>query len=334
MTGPKFSIVIPTLNAARFLDDTLTSLAAAIGALPSSVGVEVIGVDGGSTDATVAMLRAAPFPIEVISEAELSQPAALNRGFALATGEIHSWLNADDQLTRDALRTVADHFTTHPASRFVYGHAVAISASGRRYGPRQHVRRVSSHIDLAHGDVIVQPASFWRRSLVGEIGPLRTDLDFVFDYEFFLRCARHTTLDFIPATLAVERLHASAKTARGGLERVREIESVLLTHTGEVGNWRDFRGEAVAAHWDEALRLAARGHLRQARRVLRDTPPAWGHVTRACARILAGLPAGPRSLTWSTLMLNAVRCTRRGIPLAPPALDPTAQRRAQLLETS
>src|SRR5947209_19401227 len=82
------SIVTPTLNAAAFLPGCLASVRA-----QSFPRVEHIVVDGGSTDTTIDLARAAP-GVVCVERPGMKQSAALNLGLRMASGEIVAWLNA------------------------------------------------------------------------------------------------------------------------------------------------------------------------------------------------------------------------------------------------
>ena len=79
------SIVIRTLNEARYLDDLLKMIAAQ---RLDGLEAEVVLVDSGSTDGTVEIARARGTRIVTIDKSEFSFGRSLNRGCAAATGDI------------------------------------------------------------------------------------------------------------------------------------------------------------------------------------------------------------------------------------------------------
>src|ERR1700758_618457 len=94
--GPKISIVTPSFNQASFIVETLNSVKG-----QNYPALEHLVMDGGSTDETVEILqRLSGQPgwehLHWISEPDLGQSDALNKGFRLASGEIVGWLNSDD----------------------------------------------------------------------------------------------------------------------------------------------------------------------------------------------------------------------------------------------
>ena len=91
------SIIIPVLNEARTLGETLSCL-------PGDPDLEVIVVDGGSTDATLAV--AARFPAVKILRAPRGRGSQMNTGALASSGELLVFLHADTRLTAEHLRAL------------------------------------------------------------------------------------------------------------------------------------------------------------------------------------------------------------------------------------
>src|SRR4051794_1648619 len=100
-----FSIVTPCLNAEATIADTLASVRA-----QRYDALEHVVVDGGSTDGTLDILRAAEGPVLFISEPDRGLSDAMNKGITLARNDVVGWLNADDVYLRGALERVAAAF--------------------------------------------------------------------------------------------------------------------------------------------------------------------------------------------------------------------------------
>lgn len=108
MARLKFSIVTVCFNAVETLADTLRSVAS-----QSNSNVEHIVIDGGSTDGTVELVRSQGQPVSVfVSEPDRGIYDAMNKGIAMATGDVVCTLNADDVYADDTvLEQVAKVFS-------------------------------------------------------------------------------------------------------------------------------------------------------------------------------------------------------------------------------
>lgn len=109
----KISVILPFLDEQAALPATLACLA---DARPPSIAVEVIAVDGGSRDASVALLKRHR-GIRVL-QAPRGRAAQMNAGAAAATGDVLLFLHADTWLPVDAFTAIAAAAST---PGFIYG---------------------------------------------------------------------------------------------------------------------------------------------------------------------------------------------------------------------
>ena len=300
----RLSIVTPVLNQRLLLDDLIDCVRDQ--EVPE---VQHIVVDAGSTDGTVELLRRRSDEVTWISEPDGGQAEAINKGFALADGDVLAWINCDDRYTPGALRLVLDVFAASPSIDLLYGDALATDLRGRAYGVRTHVRPCDLDDLVRLGDPIVQPAAFWTRRLWRDLGGVDASLTYAFDYELWMRAAARTTLVYLPVCLAQEALHGGAKTARGALPRVEEIERVARRHGGP-GVPQAFRAEAAAVHSAEALRAFARLDARSGRRHLAAGRALAPDRLRHAAHLFAQLAPGTGTLPRLRLLANRWRTWR------------------------
>lgn len=266
----RVSIITPCYNGAEFIEQTINSVCH-----QTYPNVEHIIIDGGSDDATVSIIepyRNLPH-LNWISEADLGQAHAINKGFELAEGDIIGWLNTDDYYATDAIARVVNYFQQHPDAMMVYADAQAIDQSGRSYGLRANVQPCDFDGLVHTGDFIVQPAAFFRASVLDKVGLLDTSLIYTLDYEFWIRLAKCFPLHYMSGCVAYERLHYKAKTFTGGIERMEEMAAVISAYGGDALP-RLFRAEAAAyyshrglEHWRHGRWQAGWDDWRQAARV-------------------------------------------------------------------
>ncbi len=204
---PKISVVTPSFNQGTYLKETLGSLVS-----QRYPDLEVIVMDGGSTDDSVEVIRSFEESIaHWESQPDRGQSHAINKGFERATGDVLCWLNSDDVLLPGALNAVAHAFNTHADWSW-------ISGSCLQFGERLH--SVGGFYELPNDPAewmvhcpISQPSTFWRRSLYERFGGLDESFHYALDYEYWVRLATGgIKLHFVDRPLSAYRLHDESKT--------------------------------------------------------------------------------------------------------------------------
>lgn len=210
----KFSIVTISYNQARFLEEAMLSVLNQKG-----VDVEYIVVDPGSTDGSREIIERYRDRIaRVIFEADHGPADGLNKGFAVATGEIYGFLNADDLLLAGVLAKVAQHFEANARLDVVSGHSIIIDGAGRTlricYSDR------FSLLGFAYGAVVLmQPSTFFRRGAFKKIGGFNPASRSAWDGELFVNMAlAGARFALMPAFLSAYRVHAESITGSGKLD--------------------------------------------------------------------------------------------------------------------
>lgn len=137
---PSLSIIIVTFNAAQFLPRTLESLESQMDF--DSSDVEVVVVDGGSTDNTLKIINGCPLISTVLSEPDNGIYDAMNKGARLASGRWLQFLNAGDSLTGpSSLRAALDGLEIANAKGIPWVISAAQNLGGGQGGV---VRRIPS----------------------------------------------------------------------------------------------------------------------------------------------------------------------------------------------
>jgi len=232
-TQPKISIITPSLNQGRFIEETILSVLS-----QGYENLEYIIVDGLSTDETLSILEKYSDKLRWISEKDTGQTNAINKGLAMAKGEIVGYLNADDILLPNALLNVADMFVKQPQVMWVIGQCNITDENGNEVRSfitlyKNLMLRFRSFPLLCITNFISQPATLWRRSIVDSLGFLDENLNYVMDYEFWLRIyAKYRPL-FMESYLASFRVHPNSKTSAVGHkeEYIAEERAIIQRHT-------------------------------------------------------------------------------------------------------
>ena len=220
-------MVTPSYNQGRFIEQTITSVLG-----QSYPNLEYMVLDGGSTDETVEVIERYQKHLSFWrSERDRGQSAAVNEGFARATGDILCWLNSDDMYLPGALDFVARTLEVGRA-HLLFGNCVQIreNAEGVSWSTVVETQRTR---DIGWMDYVVQPSSFWTRAAWEATGPLDEAMHYVFDWDWFIRAAREQVkFEATTRHLSVYRIHDAHKTGTGGEPRDREIEAIYARHQG------------------------------------------------------------------------------------------------------
>ena len=111
------TVVVPAYNAATYLAEALSSVAAQTGA-----ACEMVVVDDGSTDATPEVARKFP-DVTYVRQQHAEVAAALNHGSRLARGDFIAFISADDIWKRDKL-ALQHAALAGAADRLAFGHVL------------------------------------------------------------------------------------------------------------------------------------------------------------------------------------------------------------------
>lgn len=201
MSEPLISVVIPTFNRRAFLSQALRSVLA-----QEYANVEVIVMDGASTDGTQELLAELPANVRVESGADSGPFEAIEKGWALAGGEILTWLNDDDLWLPGTAATVARQFASRPDADVIYGGCLGIDVSGRViwFDEARPWSLAQAVLDSDH--VINQPAAFIRREAALKADGLVHE--WVHDHDLWIRMGvQGATFVPVSETLAAVRIH-------------------------------------------------------------------------------------------------------------------------------
>ncbi len=210
--NPKISVITVVLNAARDLEKTLEST---IG--QDYPGLEIIIIDGGSVDGTLAVIKRFANRINYwISEPDGGIYDAMNKGLARATGDWVNFMNAGDVFYNK--RVLSSVFSRdHGDAGVIYGDSIASYPGFRAF------RKAGTPADLWKGMICCHQSVFVRTKLVRHDG-FRHNQYFSADYEMMVRLqSAGVMFSYIPATVSVFDTRGisnryMARSARSNLE--------------------------------------------------------------------------------------------------------------------
>jgi acetyltransferase-like isoleucine patch superfamily enzyme/glycosyltransferase involved in cell wall biosynthesis len=232
---PRISIVTPSYNQGQFIEETIRSVL-----LQGYPNLEYIIIDAESSDGSVEIIRKYERYLDYwASEPDSGQSHAINKGFSKASGEILGWLNSDDLLAPGALRNIAEAFDSEKDSPIHW--IVGKMAIFKQNDIGQVVRiKEPGFPDLLEDWLLEswfapQPSTFWSRHAWEQAGPLREDLHYSFDREYWMRLRflghRPQVLPFI---LSNFRLHNRSKTLTRNIIFIRERNQIRAEYAQKV----------------------------------------------------------------------------------------------------
>lgn len=215
-----FSIITPSYNQGRFIEETIQSVLSQEG----DFYIDYIIMDGGSTDNSVEiikkyeqLLKEGKWPIKCrgiecrwASEKDRGQSDAINKGFKMARGEIIAWLNSDDTYMPGAVGKVVDFFNSHSCVGMVYGKTYYIDETSDVIG--KYPTEPFDYERLAQFTFITQSSTFIKKENYFNVGGLNLDLHYAMDYDLWIRIAKIRKVEYLPTFLSTYRLHKESKT--------------------------------------------------------------------------------------------------------------------------
>lgn len=234
-TWPGISIVTPSYNQGEFLEETIRSVL-----LQSYPNLEYIIIDGGSTDNSVEIIKKYQNYLSYwVSEPDKGPADAINKGWQKTRGEIIAYLNSDDAYLPGTLAAVAEAFQQNPEAKAICGNELVIDRDGFVIR-KSNIEKVE-HSSLLKLNLIPQPATFIKSSILKSLGGMNLEVRYIFDFELWLRITRTDSMKCIPNFLAVTRWHEQTITQTQrpaiGSEAVRII-------TKETNNFADYLTQA------------------------------------------------------------------------------------------
>ena len=225
---PRISMIIPSYNQGRYIEETIRSIL-----LQGYPDLELIIMDGGSTDETVEIIRKyEPWLSGWVSERDKGQSDAINKGFARISGDVFNWLCSDDFLTKGALEKVGTAFLDKSCGVFSGACYCQYDDEPHRSEVRAPGGKAWEGRPFAKG--IWQPSTFWRPELVKRPELVLRDLHFCMDRELWCHLvSTGAKWCWSDASLSVYRFTGENKSVVGKHKIISEIARIYSTYVKE-----------------------------------------------------------------------------------------------------
>ena len=217
---PRVSIIIPCLNGERYLAEALSSALA-----QTHDNVEVVFIDDGSTDGSLAIARGFP-QVTVLSQPNAGISVARNAGMDASEGEYVLFLDADDRLARGAVRDHLAGFAAAPDAAMVYGAARIIDAAGGVIEQQPASTGYMRREEMLVRDTPLPSQCMYRRDAVTAAGRFVPGLRMVEDYDLQFRIVGDVGLYGHGRLVCDYRRHPEQETPRLAENLVRILETV------------------------------------------------------------------------------------------------------------
>lgn len=238
---PKISIVMPSFNQAKFIERSILSILN-----QNYPNVQLIIIDGGSSDSTVEILKKYTDDIDYwVSEKDAGQSDALNKGFKKADGEIFGWLNSDDIYLPNAFQKIAESFRSNPYSKIIIGDWILIDKSDK-FLRRDFAFDFSLNHLIYEGWHIHPQATFWKQDVHQRFGKFDADLHTNMDFQMILLFGRNEgnkSFLRIEKCLGAWRQHDDQKT--GHMPEASIQETYILENRYSIVKRRTMHGNFI-----------------------------------------------------------------------------------------
>lgn len=229
MTPPKITVVIPSYNKVKYIKKTLDSIFD-----QKYPNLEVIVQDGGSTDGTLQIIK--KYNVKLESKKDGGQLDAIKKGMNKATGDILSFINADDYYEEDAFKLISELYLNNPNALWFAGQGRVVNEDNVEIAKafslyKNRLLSLNMNFYLQVTNYLMQPSVFFTKKAYKNYGPFTGTSKFVMEYDFWLRLARVQMPIVINKVVSNFRIEKDTKTKVMFNEILDEDEKIIRKYT-------------------------------------------------------------------------------------------------------
>lgn len=235
MKAPKVSIVIPSFNKSRFIRRTLNSIFD-----QKYKNLEVIIQDGASNDGTAEIIKTFikkyPNIIKFESKKDDGQLNAVKIGLSKSTGDILTFINADDCYFENAFKNISETYLRHKDAIWFAGQGIVINENEVEIAKlvtlyKNFLLSLFNYYLLLTTNYLIQPSVFFTRETYLKYGPFIGTNNFIMEYDFWLKLGSIQMPVVINKPLSKFRIEATTKTKRLFNDLLTEDEKIVNKYT-------------------------------------------------------------------------------------------------------
>ena len=213
----KVSLITATYNSENFLEECIVSVIN-----QRYKNIEHIIVDGNSTDNTLGIIKKyEPHIAKWTSKSDRGMYDAINKGIAMATGDIIGILNSDDILVaEDVIETIVKTFEENDVDT-VYGDLEYVAAADTNKIIRIWKGRPYKRSRFKYGWMPAHPTFYIKKSLVEKYGFYENHYYTAADYEFMARYLYKNNVSSVYLPMLIVKMRMGGQSNRNLYQRLR-----------------------------------------------------------------------------------------------------------------
>ncbi len=233
----KVSIVTPSFNQAKYLRRTIESVLK-----QDYTNLEYIIIDGGSTDGSIEIIKEYADKLAFwVSEPDKGQSDAINKGWRVASGQIFSWLNSDDMLSKNIIEDIVIHFNDDEKIGIVHGDAELIDKNDNIIGVFRGKRTNYHEMLIYQQKHVPQPSSFYRSEIVKKVKYIDDSLELSMDFDLLLKISKSSKMYYLPMVISKFRIHSETKSHNYIEAHWQESLKIIKQYRGSLHPYTIFR---------------------------------------------------------------------------------------------